>query len=109
MKDRKCLFIHNYISLATDSARSDKEDEEKAADALIFCAAMFSVVSWVLQFIMYSFSTSVTGVCKNIPETLADIFHTLYIFILFSDMETGEKSSLSWYESLNYCLEFLCS
>lgn len=48
MKDRKYLFIHNYISLATDSARLDEEDGEKAPDPLVFCAAMFSVVSWML-------------------------------------------------------------
>lgn len=108
MKDRKYLFIHNYISLATDSAKLDEEDGEKAADPLVFYAAMFSVVSWMLQFNTCSFSISVTGVCKNIPETV-EISYTLYFFILCSEMETGEQNSLFWYESVNICLEFLCS
>lgn len=80
MKDRKYLFIHNYISLATDSAKLDEEDGEKAADPLVFYAAMFSVVSWMLQFNTCSFSISVTGVCKNIPETLL----TFLIHCIFS-------------------------
>lgn len=49
LKDRKCLFIHNYICLATDSDRLDEEDREKAADSLVSYAAMFSDVSWMLQ------------------------------------------------------------
>lgn len=53
MKERKYLLIHNYISFATDSARLNEEDGEKAVDPLIFYAAMFSVVSWILQFNMY--------------------------------------------------------
>lgn len=82
MKDRKCLFIHNHISLATHSARLDEEDGEKT-DPLVFHAAMFCVVSWMLQFNVCSVSMSVTGVCKNISETLLTfLIHCIFLYFV---------------------------
>lgn len=55
--------------------------ERRQLMALMFYAALFSVVRWMLEFNRYSFNTPITGVCKYVPEMcLTSVIHCMFSY-----------------------------
>lgn len=58
--------------------------------ALIFYAALFSVVSWMLYYNIYSFNMPITGVCKYIPEMcLTSVLRCMFSYFVVREKQVS--------------------